>query len=69
MTCQFCGEDGHDDNSYMLHPDLWEKVIGKPYQSLMPLLPVRSRSCKGQAGGRRRCRAGIGMRRAGFACG
>jgi len=31
MTCQFCGEDGHDDNSYMLRPDLWEKVIGKPY--------------------------------------
>ena len=31
MTCQFCDEDGHDDNSYMLRPDLWEKVIGKPY--------------------------------------
>jgi hypothetical protein len=31
MTCQFCGEDGHDDNSYMLRSGLWEKVIGKPY--------------------------------------
>ena len=31
MTCQFCGEDGHDDNSYMLRPELWERVIGKPY--------------------------------------
>jgi hypothetical protein len=31
MTCQFCGEDGRDDNSYMLRPDLSEKVIGKPY--------------------------------------
>jgi hypothetical protein len=31
MTRQFCYEDGHDDNSYMLRPDLWEKVIGKPY--------------------------------------
>lgn len=31
MTCQFCGEDGHDDNSYMLRSELWEKVIGKPY--------------------------------------
>jgi len=31
MTCQFCGEDGHDDNSYMLRPELWERVIEKPY--------------------------------------
>jgi hypothetical protein len=37
--------------------------------SLMPLLPVRSTSCKGWAGGQLRCRAGIGMRRAGFADG
>ena len=37
--------------------------------SLMPLLPVRSAFCKGRAGGRRRCRAKIGMRHAGCAGG
>jgi len=35
--------------------------------SLMPLLPVRSTSCKGEAGARRRCRGGIGMRHGGCA--
>ena len=38
-------------------------------KSLMPLLPVRSAFCKGRAGGRRRCRAKIGMRHAGCAGG
>src|SRR3984893_8866736 len=38
-------------------------------ESLMPLLPVISTSCKTEAGGRRQCRAGIGMRHAGCAGG
>src|SRR5271169_29111 len=38
-------------------------------QSLMPLLPVRSTYCKGEAGAQRRCRGGIGMRHAGCAGG
>ena len=41
-----------------------DKVI-----SLMPLLPVRSTSCKREAGARRRCRGGIGMRHVGCAGG
>ena len=36
---------------------------------LMPLLPVRSTCCKEGVGARRRCRGGIGMRRAGCAGG
>jgi len=36
-------------------------------QSLMPLLPVRSTYCKGEAGARRRYRGGIGRRHAGCA--
>jgi hypothetical protein len=52
-----------------------EKIIRIAYifyesgLSLMALLPVRSTSCKGEAGGRRRCRARIGMRRGGCAVG
>ena len=38
-------------------------------ESLMPLLPARSIFCKGEAGARRQCRGGIGMRRAGCAGG
>ena len=27
--CQFCGD--HADDYYMIQPDLWEQIIGKPY--------------------------------------
>ena len=43
------------------------EVIGIPRTSLMPLLPVRSTSCKGAAGARRRWRARIGKLRVGCA--
>jgi catechol 2,3-dioxygenase-like lactoylglutathione lyase family enzyme len=55
--------------SYQFYTKLGLRPFGIFPESLMPLLPVRSTSCKGEAGGRRRCRGGIGMLRVGYADG
>jgi hypothetical protein len=51
----------HKDNPVRQFADPENSYLNK---SLMPLLPVRSTYCKGEAGAQRRCRGGIGMRHA-----
>jgi hypothetical protein len=64
-----------DDNIALAVSQNWDieikglDAVGNLPESLMPLLPVRSTSCKGEAGARRRCRGGIGMLRVGCADG
>ena len=50
-------------------PEYLMYALSYQVQSLIPLLPVRSTSCKVEAGARRRCRGGPGTRHVGCAGG